>query len=109
MNYEPLLTTTEPGFMGSVGPLLPHQLKALGERKIVNAPARIYFHGKLQSYLGYDIPILLKGEMFFPTHDSFSVFVLHPDPEVEEIIEAQCWRKEAGLWYITYPEEVEES
>jgi hypothetical protein len=114
----PILTTTEPGFMGSVGPLLPHQRKYNGKREIINAPRSIYFHGKLESHLGYDIPIILKGKMDFSSGKPIIVHVVHPNKHIHtqwdntfsvvetRWIHALVWQVEEDKWYITYPDEM---
>lgn len=104
----PLLTTTEPGFMGSTGPLLPHQIREQNEAVVIEAPRFIYIHGTLERMVGYDIPVVLSGVFDFSSGEQFNCQVLHPNPDAHvSRIDAVIWNcPEECRWYITLPSEV---
>ena len=103
-----VFTTTRPGFMASLQPLLPHQLAAIGVRDVKNVPQQVYIHGELERWVGYDIPVLLNGEIDFSEANEFPCTVIHPDPDVKLPIEATLWNNfdYDDRWYITLPEDV---
>ena len=74
MSDTPVFTTSNPGFMCSVSDCnqsFIDMMREAGERKILHTDKMLgcYIDGKLQSLLGFDIPIFLHGTITGETQD----------------------------------------
>lgn len=79
------ITTTEPGFLGSYGSEPDAEIieKHGGDFKnnLDHSP-NVYIHGKLESWVGYDIPWFLAGTV--EDKPKQEAILIHPDTKQEK-------------------------
>lgn len=62
-NEIPLLSTSEPSFMGALGDV--YHMHLADDKSVYESDKRVvvYIDGDLQDEMGYDVPYLLSGHM----------------------------------------------
>jgi hypothetical protein len=84
------------------------QQSHIGERRIYDPTEKvrsIYIHGKAEAMMGYDVPVILEGDVVLEPGTTIPVKLMHP--EDEHMADAVLWQKDETTWYITYEAEVE--
>ena len=98
------ITTTAPHSMFSNPgqPLvLPDDLEEAIERELIGD--RAYFHGELETLAGFDIPVILDGDMAqmdLPVEEQ-DILALLPSGSYQCIAELQVGEIDGGAYYIT--------
>jgi hypothetical protein len=110
---RPVFTVSEPGFMGSSEARNHLFIKRMsGGRRMVIDPrdtARftVYYHGELETLLGYDIPIWLSGRIRVQ-EDSQKCYVWnYSGTKRVDAVMVTAWNNRENQWlcYICFPNE----